>query len=121
MSWLKRRGLKYYYRSVRRGDRISNVYLGRGHAAELAAQVDALRRAERQREAQELGQLKQQLEPAQMTIKELSKMVELMTRSALLVAGWRQHVRSAWRKQRGQTRSQRSVHPAQQQRIQAAG
>ena len=45
MSWLKRRGRRYYYRSVRRGDRVANVYLGRGQAAQQAAQVDALRHA----------------------------------------------------------------------------
>ena len=52
MAWEKRkRGGRYYYRSIKVGGRVRKEYYGKGPAGELAASLDAAARHERQRQS----------------------------------------------------------------------
>lgn len=47
MSWERRRGRSYYYLARREGPRVVKQYVGRGEAAQAAADEIAARRQER--------------------------------------------------------------------------
>src|SRR4051812_48267505 len=51
MGWEQRGDRRIYYRSERAGGRVRRVYVGSGPVAELAANLDELRRLERQARA----------------------------------------------------------------------
>jgi hypothetical protein len=61
MAWETTDGRRYYYRSVRRGDKVQKVYLGTGIFGEFAARWDEEKRerqaAKREREQTELDRL----------------------------------------------------------------
>ena len=121
MAWSKRGENKYFYRSRREGSRVRSVYLGKGELANLAAQADALARAQRQQRAEELRELKWQLKTVGRGVDELCRMAELVARSELLIRGFYLHARSEWRKRRGRPEHPRGERPTQPRRVQAAG
>ena len=89
----------YYYQSVREGDRVRRVYLGRGPAAEQAArQVEERRelaRASREADQQESARTAN----ADRILSELHDFVQIMMRATLLVAGCHDH-KGQWRRRR---------------------
>src|SRR3954470_25052496 len=93
-----RRG--YYYRSVRDGDRVLRVYLGRGPAAQLAALLVEERRAERRARALAWRAEEARWEAAAARQRELDELGEMLARAALLAAGYHQHDRGPWRRRR---------------------
>ena len=99
MAWEARGGRRYYTRSKRVNGRVTREYVGAGAVAELAAAADALRRADRRaameaRRAEEAG-WREALAP----LLELSRVVDVVVRAALLVGGYHRHFRT-WRKKR---------------------
>jgi hypothetical protein len=100
MGWEPRGNKSYYFRYQKLAGRVTRQYLGAGAVAELAAATDALRRADRRaaaeaRRAEEVS-WREALAPSL----ELSRVVELLARAALLAAGYHRHSRSSWRKRR---------------------
>ena len=97
MAWQKRGKRAYYYHSVRQGGRVRRVYHGTGPTGQLAAAVDALRRAERQAEEAARRTAKGQLDVAVALMRDLSRGCEVLAAGTLLAAGFHRPSRHCWR------------------------
>jgi hypothetical protein len=62
--------------------------------------MDALKRRQRQEEAQALREECKQIEALEISLEELCEAAEVSTRATLLAAGYRRHNRGEWRKKR---------------------
>ena len=96
---------RYLYRSERMpGGKIKKVYLGKGHAAELAEQQDAevraQREADRSRELEQARSFTAVLDPARSLAKDLDEALRSLTAATLLAGNLHQH-RGQWRVRRG--------------------
>jgi hypothetical protein len=100
MGWDKGR---YYTRSKKVNGRVLREYVGTGRVALLVAQMDALERQQREAERAVDQAKRAELDAIDATLNELNQLAEVVTRAALVAAGYRQHKRSEWRKQRAQT------------------
>ena len=101
MAWEKReRGGLYYTRSRKVNGRVVREYVGTGPLAELAAQMDALKRCQREEEVQALREECERMEALESPLEELYEAAEVLTRATLLAAGYRRHKRGEWRKKR---------------------
>jgi hypothetical protein len=101
-------------------------YLGRGEVGELAAAADACRRAQRQIQAEHQRAARARWQAADQLLRELDSGVDLLTRAALLGAGYRQHARGHWRRRRMDTTAKATLplkgqDPAAPDRQAAAG
>ena len=101
MAWEdRRRGGRYYYRSVRVGEKVRKEYVGAGEMAEALARSDGtirrVRELERARERAEAERLEALAAPA----RELDDAAEVLVRAHLLAAGYRRH-KGEWRMRRG--------------------
>jgi hypothetical protein len=71
MAWEKReRGGLYYTRSRKVNGKVVREYVGTGPLAELAAQMDAVKRCQRQEEAQALREERKRVEALEGLIRE---------------------------------------------------
>jgi len=105
VSWERRNGGGWYYtRSRREGNRVVREYVGTGPLADLAAFQDEAGRLRREEEARAWRKEREDLEDLDATAGELFELAEILTRAALLVAGYRQHNRGEWRKPRGRAK-----------------
>ena len=98
MGW--ERG-KYYTRSRKVKGRVVREYVGGGEVGELIARIDLLAREERESEAADRRAARAELESTSAKISDLGRLCDLLARAALFAAGYRQHNRGEWRKQRG--------------------
>lgn len=98
MGWDKGR---YYTRSRKVNGRVVREYIGIGELAELAAQMDAINRADREAEREARRVEKAELEALDAPLNELNELADLLARAVLVAAGFRQHKRDEWRKRRG--------------------
>jgi hypothetical protein len=108
MAWDVRRGRRYYYRSARSEDHVRRVYLGGGELAELAARADEQRRAERRSQAEAWRDEETRREAAGVILDELGELTELLTRAALMGAGYHRHDRGPWRRRRDGSEGRRN-------------
>jgi hypothetical protein len=92
---------RYYSRSRKVNGRVVREYCGVGEVAELAAQMDAINRADREAEREAQRALKAELDALDAGVKELDELADLLARAALLAAGYRRHKRGEWRRKRG--------------------
>ena len=94
MGWEQRGSYQYYIRRQTVQGRRVRTSLGRGAVAMAAAEADAQRR-----QAQETAQAAQaHLASLDRQLDALSGVIEQLMQATLLVAGYHQHHRSAWRK-----------------------
>jgi hypothetical protein len=99
--WEKReRGGLYYTRSRKVGDRVVREYVGTGPLAKLAAEMDALERRQREKEAEAWQVERKRLEALDEPTEELCEATELLARATLLASGYHQHKRGEWRQRR---------------------
>jgi hypothetical protein len=105
MSWETRGGkARFYTRSVQRNGKTYRLYYGNGPAAEAAAAEDAARRAARQALAEARRQEKARWQILENPLRELCLLTDLVSHTALVLAGYRFHRHSEWRRRRhGQT------------------
>ena len=97
--WEKRkRGGLYYTRSKKINGQVIREYIGGGYVGELAAQMDALKRRQREEEAQAWREERERLKALEAPVEELCEISELLAHAALLLAGYHQHNRGDWRK-----------------------
>jgi hypothetical protein len=92
---------RYYTRSKKVNGRVVREYYGIGGAAELAAQIDAINRADREAERETRRLERAELEALDAPLNELNDLADLLARTALMAAGFRQHNCGEWRKSRG--------------------
>jgi len=97
MGWDRGR---FYTRSKKVDSRVEREHIGTGPVAVLAAQLDALERQERQHAVLALRAEKAALSIFDADLKALNRITDLVARAALVAAGYRQHKRGEWRKQR---------------------
>jgi hypothetical protein len=88
---------RYYYGTQRENGRPVCTYFGTGETAELAATADAFVRVQREKDARKWPLLQKNLAAAEALLRELCKGSELLVRATLIVAGFHQHDRGAWR------------------------
>ena len=102
MAWQEVDGRRYYYRGRRLCGRTRRVYVGAAGspAAELAAAADHLRRLEREAAARERHAEQARQQEAEAPLLELCQLTDVLTRAALLAAGYRRHDRGEWRRSR---------------------
>jgi hypothetical protein len=100
MGWELRGGRRYYTRSRKVGGRVLREYIGRGPEAELAAALDAARRAEQTRRRQAARAEQARLAGADSLLLSFVELAELLARASLVTAGYRQHARGHWRRRR---------------------
>jgi hypothetical protein len=100
MGWDAKGGhSRYYYRSIREGDRVRKVYVGRGQQAEnLARQVEQ-RRQERQAQREARHREFAEVASAEEKLRELHDLADLLMRAVLLGTGLHEH-RGLWRRRR---------------------
>src|SRR5437879_3402344 len=97
MAWENHRRHSYYYRTVRRGGKFERLYYGAGPVGKLAAELDALRRAERRTEMEARRAAREQLESASALTSALDRGCEVLVAAALLLAGFHRPCRHHWR------------------------
>jgi hypothetical protein len=98
MGWDRGR---YYTRSKKVNGRVRREYVGMGPMAQMAAELDALAREQRQLEAQAVHQEKVALAALDADLKALAKIVDLLVAAVMLASGFHLHKRGEWRKRRG--------------------
>jgi len=99
--WERReRGGSYYTRTRKVGGKVEREYIGGGILGELAAQMDALERQQRDEEAALWREEREQLAVLMAPVDELCEAAEVLARAALMSAGYRRHKRGEWRKRR---------------------
>jgi hypothetical protein len=91
---------RYYTRSRKINGRVVREYCGTGKLAELAAEIDAIKRADREAEREARRAEKDELDALDDSVTELDEMADLLARAALLAVGYRQHKRGEWRRKR---------------------
>jgi hypothetical protein len=97
MGWDRGR---YYTRSKRANGRVVREYVGAGRVAELAAEMDAIERERREAERADRMAKRARVEALDAPLKRLDEVADLLAHAALVAAGFRQHNRGEWRKQR---------------------
>jgi hypothetical protein len=91
---------RYYTRSKKVNGRVVREYCGVGEVAELAAQLDAIKRAQREAEREARRTEKAEPDALDASVKELDDLTDLLAHAALVVAGFHRHNRGEWRKRR---------------------
>ena len=97
MGWERGR---YYTRSRKVNGRVVREYVGVGRVAELAAQLDAIERQQREAERAARRAERTKLDALDTLLDELNDLAELLARAALEAAGFHQHKRGEWRRRR---------------------
>ncbi len=100
MAWEKRGKRTYYYRCIRSEGKVKKVYYGTGPVGRVAANIDAVRRAERQAAQQAMKVQADRLDAAVALTRELGRACELLTAATLLAAGFHRPSRHPWRRWR---------------------
>ena len=90
-----------YYQSERVCGKPRRVYIGKGRTAKAAAKCDASQRRERQARIEAWSAERAEIEALDRRLDELDDLADLLAEAALVAAGYRQHHRGEWRKQRG--------------------
>lgn len=100
MAWVKRRrGGRYYVRSVRVGGKVTSEYYGVGPAAEAVAALDAQERAERAARLKALAEERARVDQIEAELETLDDLCRDLVRASLEEAGYHCH-RGQWRRRR---------------------
>ncbi len=100
VAWEQReRGGRYYYRSIRDGERVRKEYVGAGELARITAEGDVLKRARREGERQRGREEVERLEDLAAPVLEIDEAAEVLTHAALVASGYHRH-KGEWRRER---------------------
>src|SRR5207248_1754625 len=97
MAWERSGKRKYFYRSVRNGDKVRRDYYGAGQGGQIAAAADALNHAERKAHRETARKERKVLHDAVALVLRLNEWCDLVTAAALLAAGFHRPRRHDWR------------------------
>src|SRR5262245_45344003 len=98
MPWQRVGQKRYYYRNLQISGRSVRRYVGTGPVAELAAAADELRKLKRAIEARERQGEQVRHRQAEAPLLSLCGVTDVLTRAALVAAGYYRHDRGAWRR-----------------------
>lgn len=116
MGWeTRRRGGHYYTRSRREGGRVVREYVGSGYTALLAASMDKNERREKAENRERDAKVRKTMAAVDALIAEAGTEARSTLEAALEAAGYHQHKRGEWRKQRVRTADQHSITTGGQQ------
>lgn len=99
MALEKRDGNLYYYRTVRRGDKVSKVYMGSGELARIVHERDLLNRAMEESRRQEERRGLEKLEALAAPVQEVDEVAAVLARASLVAGGFHRH-KGEWRMRR---------------------
>jgi hypothetical protein len=99
MALEKRGGNLYYYRSIRRDDKVRRVYVGSGELATIAHERDLMDRAVEEGRRQEERRELENLESLAAPVLEVGEAAEILTRAHLIASGCHRH-KGEWRNPR---------------------
>jgi hypothetical protein len=106
MGWeTRKRGGRYYTRSRKVGGRVVREYIGGGTLGEAVAECDAQERAERRAAAACWQRERDQLAALDALMHDFSRQVDIQMRAALCAAGFHQHDRGEWRRERAHNKA----------------
>jgi hypothetical protein len=104
MGWeTRQRGGRYYTRSRKVGGRVVREYIGGVVVGEFAAQGDEVKRAKRQVLAARLHDERAHLAERDALMRDYCQQVDALMRAELRAAGYHQHARGEWRRERART------------------
>ena len=98
MAWEQVGRRRYYYHNQWVKGRSVRRYIGTGPAAELAAAADELRKLKRAIEARERQGERVRHRQAEAPLLALCGVTDVLSRAALVAAGYFRHDRGAWRR-----------------------
>ncbi len=98
MAWEKGR---YYTRSRKVNGRVIREYIGSGRVGELAAQLDAMEREQREYEREAWRIEREEFEAFDETITKVCQMADVIAQAAMVAAGFHPR-RGEWRRRRVQ-------------------
>lgn len=96
MGWEQRKTGRFYYRSLRIGDRVRKMYYGRGEAARFAAELDAESRERRASRAAILGAEEAAIAPAESAAAAFERVLALLNEASLMSEGYHRHSHGQW-------------------------
>jgi hypothetical protein len=98
MGWESRaRGGRYYYRSIRAGNRTRKIYIGKGVNAHALARAQAEKQQQRQAERAAILAEQAMTAGAEAALEELRQLADLLFQAAMLSAGYWNR-RGEWRR-----------------------
>src|SRR5690348_4950568 len=100
MGLVYRNGRPYFYRSVRRGGRVTSEYVASGIDAQLIAALEADDRDNRRSDREEARAERWEADDLERALDEMAGRARALARDALTAAGYHQHHRGEWRKRR---------------------
>ncbi len=99
MGWELRNGKRYYYRKIRRGQRVVSEYIGASEFAELLSEIDGIDRSEKTYSKTNWKNQKDEVKRLNENIGQLAKIIRGVTRASLLTFGYHPH-KGQWRRNR---------------------
>ena len=99
MALENRDGRLYYYRSVRRGEKVRRVYIASGELAILAHEREIKDRAAEEQKRREETKDLEHLEVLAAPVLQLDEAAEVLARAHLVAAGYRRY-QGKWRRVR---------------------
>ncbi len=99
MGWELRNGKRYYYRKIRRGQRVISEYVGASDFAGLWLELNKFDRIEKEQSRIAWKNEKDEAKRLNKDIGQLAKIINGMARASLLVAGYHTH-KGQWRRNR---------------------
>ena len=99
MSWEQRGNATYYYRKVRRGNRVVSEYVGRGELAQAIARVDNSTKCRREQARTAARETRTKGDQGIRILLESEKMVQALVRGFLIAQGYHTH-KGQWRRKR---------------------
>ena len=99
MAWKQRGSTKFYYRSVRRGDRVASEYLGNGESARWWAESVAELKGVRERKRKLIRKIRASWLELEKPVKELCTVLDGLAGLVLIASGCRK-LNRVWRRRR---------------------
>ena len=97
MAWAKRGRGRYYYRSVRVGDKVETEYVGTGAAAEMQARMDEAVKRHCEQMRRVWKEERERLCETDHAIAAMFDEVELAADATMIAAGYHRH-KGEWRR-----------------------
>ena len=100
MAWSRRGNRLYYYRNMRENGKVETEYVGTGPLAELIAEMDAERRAEREVKFETWRRERDAMDAVDAQVANWWDAGTMLLKAQLYAGGYYQHDRGEWRKRR---------------------